>query len=136
MKLQKFWQGETYAIVKAIKASGNAVGIVAQWKEGVENWARMQPGNPDAEAAKAWLPLWQVRDAYTPEELSPIWPALAIAIGHTVHWPKVVKSAARLRHELDYARLPNFDFAGRQYYLVARLHHWQNVENKSVIFDG
>lgn len=121
-----FWKGETYTIVKAIKAAGNQPGLVQQWKDGIEQWAKVNQ-TPEAKAVQAWLPLWQVRPFYTASELAPIWPALAIQIGHTVHWPKVLKSAMRLGFELQYAGAEDFDWHGQRYYIVERPHYWRRV---------
>ena len=78
-----FWKGETYAIVKAMKATGNRPGVIAQWKAEMEAWAAMRPVNdPDAQAVRSWLPHWQCRPFYTAEELAPMWPALAIAVAN------------------------------------------------------
>lgn len=128
-----FWNGETYAIVKAMKAAGNRPGIIAQWKADMEQWAAMRPATDrDAQAVRSWLPHWQVRPLYTAEELAPIWPALAIAIGHTDRWPAVPKSARRLGFELDYAGLPSREVEGRKYYIVERLHHWRSATQKEI----
>ena len=125
-----FWQGDTYAIVKAMKATGNRIGVIDGWKAAVAEWAQRTPGM-EAEAVKAWLPLWQARPFYTCEELAPLWPALAIAIGHSVRMlPQ--KSAKRLEHELDYAGLPSFAFRDKKYYVVERLHHWRNATEQEI----
>lgn len=125
-----FWNGETYAIVKAMKATGNREGIIADWKEKVAAWAHMHQTDPNAAAVCAWLPHWQIRPFYTVEELAPMWPALAIAIGHTTQWPAVLKSPRRLEFELDYAGLPTVNggmlFGRPKYYIVERIHHWAN----------
>lgn len=127
MSGRRFWQGETHAIVKAMKATGNRPGVIAEWKEKVAQWAQMHRTDPNAAAVNAWLPLWQPRPFYTAEELAPMWPALAIAVGHTTHWPPVPKSAKRLEFELDYAGLPNFRYLGLKYYIVERIHHWTEI---------
>lgn len=124
MSGRQFWKGETVAIVKAMKATGNRPGVIADWKEKVAQWAQMHRTDPNAAAVNAWLPLWQPRPFYTAEELAPMWPALAIAVGHTTHWPPVPKSAKRLEFELDYAGLPFRFSIGRKYYLVERIHYW------------
>lgn len=125
-----FWSGETYAIVKAMKATGNRPGVIAAWKEDVAAWAKFCPGDPNAAAVTAWLPHWQVRPFYTVEELAPIWPALAIAVGHTARWPAVLKSPRRLQHELDHAGLPYFETAGQRYYLVEQIHMWKALSQE------
>jgi hypothetical protein len=137
-----FWNGETYAIVKAMKASGNQPGLIQQWKTQMEDWAFARPVNdPDAQAVRAWLPAWQVRPFYTAEELAPMWPALAIAIGHTAHWPAVLKSARRLKHELEYAGLPSFYdlrealkgvHSPTEYFIVERLHYWRLASQQEI----
>jgi hypothetical protein len=126
--MNDFWKGETHAIVKAMKATGNRPGVIAQWKQEMEDWAFARPVNdPDAQAVRAWLPHWEVRPFYTAEELAPMWPALAIAVGHSTRWPAVPKSARRLEFELDYADLPRLDFGYRQFFVVERIHHWPRV---------
>ncbi len=56
-----------------------------------------------------------------------MWPALAIAIGHTQYWPSVQKSPHRLANELDYAKLPHFEIGERKYYIVERAHFWKKA---------
>lgn len=132
MSGRRFWQGETWAIVKAMKATGNRPGVIAEWKEKVAQWAQMHRTDPNAAAVNAWLPLWQPRPFYTAEELAPMWPALAIAVGHTTHWPPVPKSAKRLEFELDYAGLPRLDFHYRQFFVVERIHHWTHATRQEI----
>ncbi|MBA4164325.1 MAG: hypothetical protein C0510_06795 [Erythrobacter sp.] len=129
---REFWKGETAGIVKAMKASGNREGVIANWKEGLRLWAEANPNNPDAAAALAWLPHWRVRPFYSADELAPLWPALAIAIGHTVKWPAVLKSAKRLEFELDYAGLPSRFMLGRKYYIVERIHYWTDASHEEI----
>src|SRR6185369_6779881 len=120
--MNDFWKGETYAIVKAMKATGNRPGVIAQWKAEMEDWAAMRPVNdPDAQAVRSWLPHWQCRPLYTADVLAPMWPALAIAVGFATRWPSVLKSARRLEFELDYAGLPRFDTGYRQFFIVERI---------------
>lgn len=130
--MRRFWQGETAAIVNAMRATGNQTGVIAAWKDAVEEWAQANPKDPNAQAALAWLPHWQVKPFYTAEELAPIWPALAIAIGHSSRWPTVLKSAKRLEHELDYAGLPFRFIAGRKRYIVERLHFWKKATQQEM----
>jgi hypothetical protein len=139
--VNQFWQGDTYAIIKALKANGNRPGLIQQWKDAVEDWASLPENvaNPDAKAVRAWLPLWRPRPFYTAAELSPIWPALAIAIGYTMRvLPQ--KGARRLEHELDYGGLPRVHLSwnsvlsgsgpvrdipdARQFFIVERIHYW------------
>jgi hypothetical protein len=128
------WRGknETAHIIAMMKATGNRPGIIAQWKGAVEDWARKQVGNADAEAVKTWLPLWQPRPFYTAEELAPMWPALAIATGYTNHWPNVLKSAARLENELDFHRLPRLSYC-RRYFICERIRYWQDANDHTVM---
>ncbi len=128
--MNKFWQGETYAIVKAIKARGNQPGLVQEWKDGIETRAKANR-TTEAAAVLAWLPLWQIRPFYTAEELAPMWPALAIHIGHAKRWPQVVKSAARLGFELGYAGAASFERFGRRFYIVERPHYWRKLIDKA-----
>lgn len=125
--MTNFWKSETAAIVRAMKATGNRPGVIAAWKETVAEWAQMLRTDPNAAAVNAWLPHWQPRPFYTADELAPMWPALAIAVGHTKHWPPVLKSARRLEFELDFAGLPHFEIDGRKYYVVEQIHRWQNA---------
>ena len=46
-------RGETYAIVQAMKATGNRPGVIAQWKEAVAQWAQMMRTDPNAAAVNA-----------------------------------------------------------------------------------
>ncbi len=121
-----FWQSDTYKIVKAMKATGNQIGLIEQWKRSVEAWAATATG-PDAEAVKAWLPLWQTRSFYTAAELAPIFPMLALALGLRDR-PGVRKSAKRLEHELDFAGLSRL-YPGSKYFCVERPHYWCNQDN-------
>lgn len=130
--MNKFWKGETFHIVKAMKATGNRLGVIAEWKEKVAAWAQMNRTDPDAAAVNAWLPLWQPRSIYTAEELAPMWPALAIATGFTNRWPAVLKSAARLANELEYAGLPYFDLADGRYFIVERVHFWSRASVEKI----
>lgn len=127
-----FWKSETYAIVKAMKATGNRPGIITQWKERIAEWAQMNRTDPGTAAVNAWLPHWQIRPLYTVEELAPMWPALAIAVSHTTRWPAVLKSPERLRFELDYAGLPWRVADGKRYYLVERIHFWKNASLQEI----
>lgn len=127
-----FWKGgETYHIVRAMKATGNRPGIIAQWKNDLAAWASTRnPNDRDIAAVNAWLPLWQARPFYTAEELAPMWPALAITTGFTNRWPSVLKSPARLANELDFHGLPCFEIDGQRYYVVERLHFWKNASEE------
>lgn len=117
---------EAEHIIYAMGRTGNQPGIIAQWKASVEEWALKQAGNADAEAVKAWLPLWQPRPFYTAEELAPMWPALAIATGYRTTWPTVLKSAARLENELDFLRMPRLRVPWRKFFICERIHFWKN----------
>jgi len=119
--------GETYHIVRAMKATGNRPGIIRRWKEDVAGWAQTHRTDPNALAVLAWLPLWQARPFYTANELAPIWPALAIATGFCTTWPSVLKSAKRLEHELDFHRLPRLPDPYRNYFACERLHYWRSA---------
>lgn len=118
-----FYQGPTYKIVQAMKATGNQPGVIEQWREMVEHWAGTHPG-PDAAAILAWLPMWQIRPFYSAAELAPMFPALAVALRIT---PTLgfQKSPARLANELDFAGLPYIFENGVRYYIVERIHHWR-----------
>lgn len=119
-----FWNSDTYKIVKAMKATGNRPGIVAQWKSEIERWAIGSVNDPDAVAVRAWLPLWQVRPFYSAAELAPMWPALAIALGLQTRMMEA-PSPRKLEFELHYAELPSFWFRDQNYFIVERIHHWR-----------
>lgn len=126
MRKNDFWNGDTYAIVKAFKANGNRPGLIQQWKDAVEAWA-LSPEytrTQEAQAVRVWLPLWQVRPFYSASELVPLWPLLALAVGWS-DMPPAQKSGMRLQHELDYAGLPSFMWGGEKYYIVERVHYWK-----------
>lgn len=124
--MNAFWTGDTYRIVQKIKAGGNQPGVIQLWKNMVEHWALKATG-PDAEAVKAFLPLWQARPFYTAAELAPIFPVLAVALGLRER-PASEKSAARLAVELDYAQLPRLNSGNGDlgiYFIVERVHYWR-----------
>ena len=126
MSGRDFWKGETWAIIKTMKATGNRAGVIAEWRDQVGAWAESNPKDPNAAAVLSWFPHWRVRPFYTADELAPLWPALAIVVGHTDRWPAVPKSARRLEFELDYAGLPRLTQCEilRKYFIVERIHHW------------
>lgn len=130
MKSRLFWQGETVHIVRAMKATGNRSGIIEQWKADVAAWAQMNRTDPNAAAVNAWLPHWQPRPFYTAHELAPMWPALAIATGFTDRWPSVLKSAGRLKFELDWAGLPRL--LDGDYFIVERIHYWATAPAEEI----
>jgi hypothetical protein len=117
-----FWDSDTYQIVKMMKATGNAPGLIDRWKDMVAGWAALHDG-PDAEAIKAWLPNWQVRPFYTAAELAPIFPALAVTLGLCIR-PRPIKSAARLANELKFAGLHYIVIDGQEYFVVEQVHRW------------
>jgi hypothetical protein len=118
-----FWKSDTAAIVKAMKATGNRPGVVHQWAQKVFWWARENRG-PEADAVLAWFPHWRIRPFYTAAELTPLWPMLAIAIGHTTRIPPVGKGTMRLANELKFAGLPYIMIDGREYFIVEQIHRW------------
>lgn len=132
--MTEFYKSDTYLIVRAMKATGNQPGVVAQWKDMVALWARApQHAGPAAEAVNAWLPHWQVRPCYTAAELSPLMPALSVMMGFTDRLG-FQKSPNRLANELKFAGLPiirainpaGFGFY-EEFFIVERLHHWPKV---------
>jgi hypothetical protein len=122
-----FWKSDTALIVKRMKASGNRPGVIALWKEMVEEWAWGTVG-PDAEAVKAFLPLWQPRPFYTAAELAPIFPMLAVALGLRAR-PETQKAPARLANELRMARLPHFQRGEEIYFVVEQCHRAEEFAN-------
>lgn len=129
MSGRSFWKGETWAIIQAMKATGNRAGIIAAWKDQIQAWAENNPKDPHSASVLSWLPHWQVRPFYTADELAPLWPALAIVIGYTDKWPSVPKSARRLEFELDYAGLPRLPGPrNNRYFIVERIHYWTKAD--------
>lgn len=122
---------ETYHIIEMMKATGNQPGVIERWKGAVADWAQRNRTDPNAAAVNSWLPLWQVREIYSAEELAPMWPALAIATGFTNRWPTVVKSARRLEHELLFYGLPHRKIDGRLFFAVQRLHVWMQLPDEA-----
>lgn len=120
-----FYKSDTYLIVRKMKDTGNRAGVVLLWKNMVEDWAQRHPG-PDADAVLAWLPLWQVRPFYTANELAPMWPALAVALGLRTKFPPI-RSANRLENELIFAGLPYRFILDRRYFAVERVHYWRDA---------
>jgi hypothetical protein len=128
MNANPFWQSDTYAVIKAMKATGNRAGVIAQWKDFVEQWAIIHSALPEAAAIRAWLPHWQVRPFYTASELAPIFPALLVALGFTAKMPPK-KSPARLSYELQYGGLPFRTLDGYTFFVVERVHFWRDASD-------
>lgn len=127
----KFWDGPTYKIVKAMKATGNQPGVIAQWKAMIEEWAHTPPFDADKLAVQAWLPAWQVRPFYTAAELAPLFPALAVALRFTDRPPPQM-GAARLRSALTYAGLPSLMWSGTTYFIVERIRYWRDAPDAEI----
>lgn len=127
--MSSYWKSDAHRVVTAMKATGNQEGVVECWKNEVAAWALVNVG-PDADAIKAWLPLWQTRPFYSSRELAPLWPMLVLAICGTV--PRV-PAANRLANELKFAGLP---LIGKfihpetgieeEFFIVERLHFWRD----------
>lgn len=141
-----FWDGPTYGVIKAMKASGNRPGVIAQWMQLAHQWALDHRG-PDAAAIREWLPYFQARPFYTAFELTPMFPALVTALGLSDRPPNY--SSGRLAHELDFGGLPvlkrddgsewfeNPVDRSRtdRYYIVERIHHWRKQKLTQVQFE-
>lgn len=125
--MKNFWQSDTAMIVRKMRVSGNQAGVIALWKNMVAHWAQ-NASVPDAEAVKAFLPLWQVRPCYTAAELAPIFPVLAVALGLRER-PLPQKSAKRLENELKFARLPHFERDGKIFFVVEQCHKAEEFAN-------
>lgn len=132
-----FWESETYRVIQAMRSTGNQAGVVQRWIEAAAVWAATNDG-PDATAIRAWLPLWQARPFYTAAELSPIFPALVVALGISKR-PPWKMAPERLAFQLRYGGLPelrNADDSGKffppqggtpaRYFIVERIHYWRN----------
>lgn len=122
--MNEFWKSDTYQIVKAMQATGNRPGVIAQWKELVEAWAECSK-SPDAESVRTWLPMWHVRPFYTAAELAPIFPALAVVLDLApLGRLTAQKSPARLANELRMAQLPYIVIGEEIYFVVEQTHRW------------
>lgn len=123
--MNDFWKSDTFKIIKAMKASGNQPGIITQWRDRVAAWAQNVEG-PHAEAIRAWLPMWQVRQYYTAAELAPIWPLLPIAMGWSMKPdPRMAQTPRRLAQELIFGGLPRIFIDGQEYFVVEQLHKYR-----------
>lgn len=125
-----FSKSDTYRIVRKMIESGNRPGVIELWKNMVAHWAQRNIG-PDAEAVKAFLPLWQSRPYYTAAELAPIFPVLALALGLREK-PEPAKPPARLANELRAAGLPHFMKGGELYFVVEQTHRAEEFENAAL----
>lgn len=139
MNRNRFWVGDTFAVVKAMHRTGDYQGVVEQWKRNIELWSgTLGQGTPEGNALRAWLPYWQARPFYTSAELVPIIPALVVALGNKEK-PPPQKSPTRLAYELDYAGLPilknqnGTDLfypphggAAQRFYIVERIIFWRD----------
>ena len=121
------WNTPTYRVVRKMIESGNQPGVVVMWKNMVAAWAEKASG-PDAEAVKAFLPLWQIRSYYTAAELAPIFPMLETALGVSER-PGRMKAPERLANELKFAGLPHFYKNGIEYFVVEQTHRAKEFEN-------
>ena len=130
-----FWTSPTYAVIQAMKATGNGPGLVTQWYSLLGKWAAENTG-PDAEAARAWLAHYKPRPFYSAAELAPLWPALIAGLGLPDR--KERPNTARLAAMLDYGKLPvlkNIDGTSTfrhpatdiatRYYITEQVHFWR-----------
>ena len=123
--MKAFWYSPTYKIIKAMQATENGPGVIRQWVGQLAETAEKHPG-PEADAVKAWLPLWQNRPFYTAAELAPIWPALAMAMGFSDKM-YAQKHPARLKRELEWGNLPRLK-GWPDYFIVEHRSFWLKVE--------
>lgn len=121
-------KSSTYRIVRAMLTNGNKPGVIEQWKTLVEAWALQNPADPKAQAVRAWLPYWQPREIYSVEELRPIMPALAVAMGFETRMGEP-KSPKRLTNLLRFCGLPYRVFDDKYYFAVAYCHNWRDANN-------
>lgn len=108
-----FWQSPIYRTIKALRDNRETL---EAWRSDLLAWAHENPG-PDAEAIKAWAPLFAVRSVFTPQELAPLIPALANYLGFAKKTEPV--SSKRLEHMLEYARVPRWE-KDRRYFVLDR----------------
>lgn len=136
--MNDFWQSPVYQVIKAMRATGNQPGVIAQWIERAGVWAQALDG-PDAAAIRAWLPHWQPRPFYSAAELAPIFPVLIWMLGIAERAPRQM-APERLQFQLMYGGLPTlrkqdstdrflspFGAPPALYFIVEQIHHWQNV---------
>lgn len=124
---------DTYRIVQIILRRGNAPGLIAEWFDGMRQWAQANSGQ-DAEAVRLWLSLVEARPFYTAKELARFWPALRLTLGMTKRL-EPAPSPHRLANELEFWGLPYvrrsdgvaLKINGEKYFIVDRVHHWSKV---------
>jgi len=121
------WNTPTYRVVRKMIESGNQPGVVALWKNLVTRWAEEATGL-EADAVKAFLPLWQDRKFYTAAELAPIFPLLEVALGVSER-PGPMKSPERLANELKFCGLPSFYRNGIEFFVVEQTHRAEEFRN-------
>lgn len=127
MTSNPFWTSPIYGVIKAMKASGNQRGVIAQWMGLAGKWA-MENDGPEAAAIRAWLPHFKSRPFYSAAELAPMFPALIVALGLAER--PVQYSPGRLAYELSFGGLPYKDFEHpiskirTRFFIVEQVHHW------------
>lgn len=142
----RFWDSDTYQIIKAMKSTGNLSGVIQSWKDAVANMIP-HAAPRDQASLRAWLPLWQVRPFYTAAELAPMFPALTVAFGFRKTLSHV-KSPKRLAVELDYGGLPRLMMLGGNtvyrnpitgeravYYIVENIREWSSLYVSQEMFE-
>jgi len=128
-----FWDGPIYGVVQKMKATGNRAGVIREWFALVDAWAA-QSTSPDAESVRVMAPLWQSRPIYTAEELAPMFPALAVALGVTEFMGRLPApwSPNRLANALKFAGLPFREIDGRTYFIVEQIHVWRDAPTQAL----
>lgn len=127
---------EARELVAWMRARGNRTGAIAQWVKDFSDWLENQPSTVDTRAARAMLPLWQVRPVYTAAELSPLLPVLYVVAGIR-KTPGLSIGPATTKNILLKAGLPMLGQGARfahpitgqldQYFIVERLHYWAKL---------
>ena len=143
--MNDFWNSYVYAVIKAMKRTGNQQGVVADWIALVSAWAHTTDPQ-DSAALRAWLPHWQVRPFYTAAELAPIFPAIAVALGIAKKLP-LRHGVGRLENELIYGGLPVLQNANgtdkflpalgppQRFFIVERIPYWRDKVMTQAEFD-
>lgn len=117
-----FWKSPVYQIIKEMKARGNQLGLIQEWKTRIQQWAEANPSVPEAQSVLAWLPMWQVRPFYSAKELAPIFPVLSLMLGFG---RMDAMSPQRLAFNLIYGGLPRLQ-NHKEFFVCERLHHWRD----------
>lgn len=123
---------DTYRIVQLILRRGNGPGLIAEWFDGMRQWAEANSG-PDASALRVWLDIAKARPFYRSSELSRFWSPLRLTLGMTLRL-EPPPSPNRLANELEFYGLPvirrsdgvALKVDGEKFFIVEESHRWRD----------